>query len=153
MKQDEVEGDEAVKPNVCCVIADSLRWDVFVTANPVNILKLGKARKVYSIANSTLPALHGFLMNYPPIGIGKALFVEGLRVGSGRKVLDYAFTPDDVETAVGKGDIPDSTLQDPDPRVKLTCSLYEFRDGFYGPVFESEIAEPGVVDGGSTADV
>lgn len=80
MKQDEVEGSEeveAIKPNVCCVIADSLRWDVFVTANPVNILKMGRARKVYSIGNSTLPAMHGFLMNYPPIGIGRALFVEG----------------------------------------------------------------------------
>ena len=77
MKQDEVEGDEAVKPNVCCVIADSLRWDVFVTANPTNILRLGRVRKAYSIANSTLPALHGYFMNYPPIGIGKALFVEG----------------------------------------------------------------------------
>ncbi len=77
MKQHEVEGDDAVKPNVCCVIADSLRWDVFVTANPTNILRLGRAHKVYSIANSTLPAMHGFLMNYPPIGIGKALFVEG----------------------------------------------------------------------------
>ncbi|KKL51884.1 hypothetical protein LCGC14_2291020 [marine sediment metagenome] len=77
MKQHEVEGDDAVKPNVCCVIADSLRWDVFVTANPTNILRLGRVRKAYSIANSTLPAMHGFLMNYPPIGIGKALFVEG----------------------------------------------------------------------------
>jgi len=65
------------KPNICCVIADSLRWDVFVTSNPVNILKTGRAQKAYSIANSTLPALHGFLMNYPPIGVGRALFVEG----------------------------------------------------------------------------
>ena len=80
MKQVEVENDEGIeapKPNVCCVIADSLRWDVFVTANPTNILKLGRARKVYSIANSTLPSLHGTLMNYPPIGIGKGFFVEG----------------------------------------------------------------------------
>ena len=77
MNQNEVEGPEAVKPNICCVIADSLRWDVFVTANAINILKMGRARKVYSIANSTLPAMHGYLMNYPPIGIGKALFVEG----------------------------------------------------------------------------
>ena len=79
MKQIEVEGSKdvkATKPNVCCVIADSLRWDVFVSANPVNILKLGRARKAHSIANSTLPALTGFFMNYPPIGIGRGLFVE-----------------------------------------------------------------------------
>ncbi|GAG33717.1 unnamed protein product, partial [marine sediment metagenome] len=33
--------------------------------------------KAYSIANSTLPALHGFLMNTPPIGIGRGYFVDG----------------------------------------------------------------------------
>ena len=91
MNQIEVEGDEeveAIKPNVCCVIADSLRWDVFVTANPTNILKLGRARKVYSIANSTLPSLHGTLMNYPPIGIGKGLFVEGIQGTDHRQSTD-----------------------------------------------------------------
>jgi len=62
--------------NVCCVIADSLRWDVFMDAKPVNILKLGEAQKAYSISNSTAPAIHGYLMNYPPIGIGFGLFVQ-----------------------------------------------------------------------------
>lgn len=78
MKIEEVEGSEAIKPNVCCVISDSLRWDVFVDANPVNILKLGAARKAYSIGNSTGTAMHGYLMNYPPIGIGRGLFVSGV---------------------------------------------------------------------------
>lgn len=78
MKIEEIEGDEAIKPNVCCVISDSLRWDIFVDANPVNILKLGKARKAYSIGSSTGPAMHGYLMNYPPIGIGRGLFVSGV---------------------------------------------------------------------------
>lgn len=64
------------KPNVCCIIADSLRWDVFVDANPVNILKLGRAQKAYSIGNSTGTAMHGYLMNYPPIGVGRGLFVH-----------------------------------------------------------------------------
>ena len=73
MLEEEVE--EGI--NVCCVIADSLRWDVFVDSQPANILQLGKARKAYSIANSTLPAMHGYLMNYPPIGIGMGLFVHG----------------------------------------------------------------------------
>lgn len=71
----ESEIDKGI--NVCCVIADSLRWDTFVAANPVNIMKLGRAQKAYSIGNSTGTAMHGYLMNYPPIGVGKGLFVHG----------------------------------------------------------------------------
>jgi len=72
---EESEIDEGI--NVCCIIADSLRWDVFVDAKPANILKLGRAQKAYSIGNSTGTAMHGYLMNYPPIGIGKGLFIHG----------------------------------------------------------------------------
>uniref|UniRef100_A0A6M3M8U0 Putative sulfatase n=1 Tax=viral metagenome TaxID=1070528 RepID=A0A6M3M8U0_9ZZZZ len=71
----EAEIDKGI--NVCCVISDSLRWDVFVNSKPVNILKLGKVQKAHSIGNSTGTAMHGYLMNYPPIGIGKGLFVHG----------------------------------------------------------------------------
>lgn len=71
----ESEIDEGI--NVCCVISDSLRWDTFVNSKPLNILKLGRARKAYSISNSTAPAMHGYLMNYPPIGVGKGFFVHG----------------------------------------------------------------------------
>ena len=71
----EAEVDEGV--NVCCVIADSLRWDTFVNSKPLNILKLGRAQKAYSLANSTAPAMHGYFMNCPPIGVGKGFFVHG----------------------------------------------------------------------------
>jgi len=67
---------EVGKVNVCCVISDSLRWDVFVSSNPINILKLGKAQKAHSLSNSTIPAIHGYLMNYPPIGVGVGLFIK-----------------------------------------------------------------------------
>ena len=73
MKEEEI--DEGI--NVCCVIADSLRWDVFVDAEPNNILTLGKARKGYSVGNSTMTSIHGYLMNHPPIGIGRGFFVHG----------------------------------------------------------------------------
>ena len=88
---EEVEGPEAVKPNICCVIADSLRWDVFISSNPINILKLGKARKAYSIGNSTGPTMHGYLMNYPPIGIGEGLFIEGKSHLQGEQTIFYPF--------------------------------------------------------------
>jgi len=71
----ESEIDKGI--NICCVIADSLRWDVFVSAKPLNILKLGKGQKAYSISNSTIPAVHCYLMNDPPIGVGMVLFVHG----------------------------------------------------------------------------
>jgi len=64
-------------PNICCVIADSLRWDVFVSSKPNNILTLGKAQKGYSVACSTLPSMTAYMMNYPPIGIGQGLFHQG----------------------------------------------------------------------------
>lgn len=72
MEEDEVGGI-----NVCCVIADSLRWDVFVEADPLNILQLGRARKAYSIGNSTSISMHGYLFNHPPIGVGRGFFVHG----------------------------------------------------------------------------
>lgn len=64
------------KPNLCCVLADALRWDVFAEANPTNILRLGRARKAYSCGNSTLPSVTAMLMNYPPIGVGRGYFVH-----------------------------------------------------------------------------
>lgn len=70
------ELDEA-QYNICCIIEDSLRWDVFVSANPTNILKLGTAHKCYSVACSTLPSMTAYMMNYPPIGLGRGLFHQG----------------------------------------------------------------------------
>jgi len=72
MKESEVG-----KVNVCCVISDSLRWDTFVDAEPLNILKLGKARKAYSVGCSTSTSMHGYLLNRPPIGVGNGFFVHG----------------------------------------------------------------------------
>lgn len=64
-------------PNICCVISDSLRWDVFNSAKPRNIKALGEVRKAHSIACSTLPSMTAYMMNYPPIGIGYGLFHQG----------------------------------------------------------------------------
>jgi hypothetical protein len=72
-------------PNICCVIEDSLRWDVFVSSKPSNILALGQARKCYSIACSTLPSMTAYMMNYPPIGIGLGLFHQGYWRPTGSK--------------------------------------------------------------------
>lgn len=65
------------KHNICAIIADSLRWDVFVEAKPVNIPRLGPVKKARSFACCTLPSIMGFLMNYPPIGVGRGFFHEG----------------------------------------------------------------------------
>lgn len=62
------------RENVVAILADSLRWDVFADAKPQNLLALGTARKAYSFACCTLPSLIGYLMNYPPIGIGEGFF-------------------------------------------------------------------------------
>jgi len=64
--------------NVCCVLADSLRWDTFVDADPLNILQLGEATPCYSCGNSTLPSIMATLMNYPPIGIGRGFFIQSM---------------------------------------------------------------------------
>lgn len=71
------QNDVKAGVNCCCILADSLRWDTFVHAKPLNILKLGKVQKAYSIGSGTIPAIHGYLMNHPPIGIGRGLFVHG----------------------------------------------------------------------------
>jgi len=68
---------DEMTPNICLVVSDSLRWDVFVSANPTNILSLGRAKKVHSIACSTHPSMMAYMMNYPPIGVGLGLFHQG----------------------------------------------------------------------------
>ena len=40
--------------DVCCVIADGLCWDVFMAAEPVNILKIGYPQKVQSVPMAML---------------------------------------------------------------------------------------------------
>ncbi|MBU0847294.1 LTA synthase family protein [Patescibacteria group bacterium] len=73
MKEEDIENGV----NVCCVIADSLRWDVFAESNPVNILNLDRVKKVYSFACCTLPSVTSYLMNYPPMQEGSGFFHEG----------------------------------------------------------------------------
>jgi len=82
MLEEEVKNS---KPNLCCVLADALRWDVFAEANPLNILRLGRAKKAFSCGNSTLPSVTAMLMNYPPIGIGRGYFVHSPKKESLKK--------------------------------------------------------------------
>jgi len=80
-------------PNICCIISDSLRWDVFASADPQNILKFGTAHKCYSVACSTLPSMAAYMMNYPPIGIGKGLFHQGYWHPKGEGEIYKAHSP------------------------------------------------------------
>lgn len=68
---------EDIKHNIACIIADSLRWETFAAAEPKNIIQLGTVRRVFSIASCTLPSIMSYLMNYPPIGIGRGFFHQG----------------------------------------------------------------------------
>ena len=74
------------QPNIILVVLDALNytaWEKYKsklgTTNIEYILK-AKAKKVHSFACCTLPALVGFLSNYPPIGVGFGLFDKGIIV-------------------------------------------------------------------------
>ncbi len=59
-----------VKDNVLFVCLDSLRYDTFMAASKPNMDRIGEARLVHSLACTTIPSIVGYLMNFPPIGLG-----------------------------------------------------------------------------------
>jgi hypothetical protein len=83
-----LDPDDDKMYNICCVISDSLRWDIFKDSNPQNILQIGNGVPCHSIAGCTLPTMTAYMMNYPPIGIGRGLFHQGYWVPWEEKGVD-----------------------------------------------------------------
>jgi len=57
--------------NILFVCLDSVRYDTFINADTPNMKMIGNVLNVHSFACWTIPSIIGYLLGWPPIGIGK----------------------------------------------------------------------------------